>query len=616
MKRRTTVKPARNSTLLWIALLGTFLLWPMHATHAEDKHAEDKSANEGSESAPPSELMLTTERVVVFKDGYSLFVRRGTATADASGTVHTYDVPDAAVLGTFWAFSGDAKLLGMKAEVVTTKSTTTETTRAISILDLLRANQGKYVALHRGAGNDVWGKINEVLERGLRKVPERIRRLQPTPPESPAVSEREVALEGGAYVRVRTQPEGRNVVLPVNSIHSISAESLVTESRRTFETKVSRKRLSVSLGDDVAGKDVTVRLLYFAPGLRWIPSYRVSGELKDAANLALQAEVLNEAMDLDGVALDLVVGVPHFKFRNVVSPLSLESHLRNSLNRAAPQLMGQMASNMSHTHFRTRAGEVHAPRSTNTMEIAPELGAAGSNDLFVYSIPSLSLTRGGRATLPLWQQDVPLRHLYTLDITLGRDARGGKTFVRGGQVTGRGRTAGDTPLASANHVVWHQLELSNKSEVPWTTGPALTMRGLLPLGQDMLSYTSVGEKSLLPLTVAIDVRADYSEEETNRTANALEWSGNRYALVSKKATVKIRNFRGTRSTTRIRIGLGGKVTSISNDGTYVVNDFRAGDWTNGGYAGRVNNHSDVEWAVDLDAGATQELTFEYQYYVR
>ncbi len=590
-----------------ILVLGSLLALPGEL--AERAHAE-----EGDEKTT-SELTLTTDRVVVFKDGYSLFVRRGTATADEHGDVHTFEVPDAAVLGTFWAFSADAKLLGMKAEVVTTKLENTETSRAVSMVDLLRANQGNSITLRFDQDKSVTGIIAEVLDRAVRTQPERLRRLQPPSQPSPTVSEREIHTEGGQFVRLRETPRGE-LVLPVASIRTISAARLKVESKRVFESNVARKRLTVALGSDAAGKDVTVRLLYFAPGLRWIPSYRVSGELKDEANLALQGEVLNEALDLEDVALDLVVGVPHFKFRETVSPLSLETHLRNALQRAAPQLMGQMASNMSHTQFRTRAGEVHVPRSTTTMDIAPELASGGSNDLFVYSIPKLSLTRGGRATIPLWQQNVPLRHLYTLDISLGRDARGGKTFVRGGQVSGRGRTTGDTPIDTANHVVWHQLELSNQSDVPWTTGPALTMRGLLPLGQDMLTYTSVGEKSLLPLTVAIDVRADYTEEEVNREANQLTWSGKKYARVTKQATVKIKNFRGENTTTRIRIGLGGRVTTVSDNAKHVVNDFRSSDWTRSGYATRVNNHSDIEWTIDLTAGETKELTFTYEFYVR
>ena len=49
-----------------------------------------------------SELELKTVRVIVFKDGYTLIIKRGVATTDKAGEVFTDEVPDAAVLGSFW----------------------------------------------------------------------------------------------------------------------------------------------------------------------------------------------------------------------------------------------------------------------------------------------------------------------------------------------------------------------------------------------------------------------------------------------------------------------------------------------------------------------------------
>src|SRR5437879_3735338 len=56
---------------------------------------------------PAAELEFRTERVVVFKDGHGLIVKSGTAVADADGRALTFDVPDAAVLGCFWAVGED-----------------------------------------------------------------------------------------------------------------------------------------------------------------------------------------------------------------------------------------------------------------------------------------------------------------------------------------------------------------------------------------------------------------------------------------------------------------------------------------------------------------------------
>lgn len=50
-----------------------------------------------------SVLSLRTERAVVFKDGHALLVSLSTGKLDGTGTGFIENVPDSAVLGTFWA---------------------------------------------------------------------------------------------------------------------------------------------------------------------------------------------------------------------------------------------------------------------------------------------------------------------------------------------------------------------------------------------------------------------------------------------------------------------------------------------------------------------------------
>ncbi len=85
---------------------------------------------------------------------------------------------------------------------------------------------------------------------------------------------------------------------------------------------------------DGAEKKQAVSIMYFRPGIRWIPTYRVSlNDQKDKkpATVSLQAELLNESEDLTDVPVDIVVGVPNFRFRGTPSPLVLEATLRKSV---------------------------------------------------------------------------------------------------------------------------------------------------------------------------------------------------------------------------------------------------------------------------------------------
>src|SRR5262249_42869245 len=164
-----------------------------------------------------------------------------------------------------------------------------------------------------------------------------------------------------------------------------------------------------------------------------------------------------------------------------------EQTLRSALAQAAPALMSQSYSNAT---FSPRAVERGRAESEGALTIAPELATHATQDMFVYSVKSFSLAKKARATVPLFRAEVPVKHLYTLDVKVTRDGRGGGAFAAGG-----------SPLQLAENPVWHQIELENGTSTPWTTGAALIMAADLPLGQDLLTYTPPSGRTLLPITV-------------------------------------------------------------------------------------------------------------------
>ena len=114
-------------------------------------------------AADPGALLLVTERVIIFKDGYGLFVKGASATADAEGRVHTAQVPGAAVLGTFWAISEGRAIKSTTADWYETVRPKTDEGSCLSTIELLRANAGKQVSLGI-TDKEITGKLLEVLE--------------------------------------------------------------------------------------------------------------------------------------------------------------------------------------------------------------------------------------------------------------------------------------------------------------------------------------------------------------------------------------------------------------------------------------------------------------------
>ena len=542
----------------------------------------------GAAEPESGRLALKTQRAVVFKDGYALLIKEAKGVADASGRVFTLEVPDAAVLGSFWAVSRNgSEILAMRAEYTDDwKRVDTPLGPATNTLEnLLKQVTGKAVTLMTAGGEEFRGKL---LGRTV--------------------------IEDRPFVLV--EPEGRGdgaqpILIAQSQIVAVRSPAL-SDGGNADPPFARAKRLSFDLGKESAGKAVELTLMYFAPGIRWIPTYRVSGDLKDTAAMALQAEILNQSEDLRDVGLDLVVGVPHFRFRDVVSPLVLEATLRNALAQAAPQLMGQMSNAM----FTQRSGEwrreaeTAVPAAPADIQLPPELGATGEQDLFVYTVPNFSLRAGGRASVPLWQAEAPLHHLYTLDLNVVRNAMHG-SMVQGEADDARYPTG--SPLRLLKTQVWHQLELTNRSKVPWTTGAAIILRGNLPMGQDLLTYAPPGGTSLLPMTVAVNLRGTLAEEEIERKPNILNWGGHSYSLIRKKGTVTLTSYRDADSDVRVTISLPGKADEVSGDGHIRIDDFHPADWQDGGFW--QNNHSELVWELNLKPGQTVEMTYTVSFYV-
>lgn len=577
---------------------------------------------------PAHQLKLTTERVIAFKDGFCLTIKRGQAVSDERGEVYTGEVPDSAVLGSFWATSKQGRILSMTAGWTTTREQLQRAMPCVQHLDLLQANLGKSCKLTLQDKSEYQGVIRQVLsEPTSAPPPAPLKELFGLAPagddpiaaflgtaEAGSGAKRELALLaglGGAHFVLTT--EDGDVALPIGQIRTLAIKNMQTTLARTL-TRVERaKRLTLRF--EKPGQAEEVRLMYFAPGLRWIPTYRIDlgtqGE-KKTAEVRLQAEILNEHEDLADAPLDIVVGVPNFRFRGVVSPLSLEQTIRRVLPQINPALAGNFRNDLSNTAFTQRASEFRVPEppaglpEAANVDLPDELSATGAQDLFVYSLPPLRLKKGERAAVQILSAEVPYRDVYTWDVTVRR--KDVDTAPSGSGVT--------SPLVLSKNEVWHQIELTNNTKFPWTTGVAMLVQGNQPLAQELLTYTSPRDAARVPVTVSVETRGSYEEQEIGRTLRALEWDSVHYAKIVKQARLDLRNSKSQAVDVEITFHVGGRATAATLDGKVTLAPFDAGDWE--GYRGSpaVNNSSKVRWLTTLKPGESFRPTVTYEYFAR
>lgn len=582
---------------------------------------ESSSGTARAAEADGPTLNLQTERVIVFKDGYALVLKRGAAITDEDGAIFLNDVPDAAVLGSFWATPDDGRLMHMVAGWTELKEESEKDLTCTVTIEVLKANVGKTCTLQTDDDVTLSGTILTVLTQDTTQaLPATLRanflssnvpsvQLANSATSTPAGQTETISGITGSHFVLRT--EAGDVLLAAAEIHGLTVEGMKTTLARKVTTTKRTKRLTFNF--EKPGERRELLIAYFRPGIRWIPTYRidVADEGRDKmAEISMQAELLNEAEDLIDTPIDIVVGVPNFRFRDTPSPLILESSMRNALQQTAPQLRQQFALNnftnsaygaMSNGDRNAAAVETNTP-----INLPGELTAGGSQDLFIYNLPKLKLKKGERAAVPIFAAKAPYRDVFTWDVQIKR------TDIAAAPA-GKGVAS---PLQIERNEVWRQIELTNTTKLPWTTGAAMIMEGNQPLAQEMLTYTSNGDRVRIPVTIAVDVRGTHSEEEVGRELRALQWRNNQYALINQRASLSVCNHKSDTIDMEISMQFGGKADKASDEGTISLAPYRDADWRD--YQGdrAVNNSSKVRWKATLKPGQIFAPTVDYHFYTR
>lgn len=555
-----------------------------------------------SQAFAESTLKTKTEKVIVFKDGYCMVVKSATATSDENGEVHLDQVPDSAILGSFWARSENGRLISMTAGWRKDEVKKTRTELCQNRLEILLANKGRAATVKIGKDQVLTGTIHEVLVTKKKVNPAHLSRsFHPQPPAGSSVLHEQ--LVGDSFI---LRSKDGDHLLRTSQIQQLTIKDMKTTLEKSTHESKKHKRLTLKF--DTPKKAHKVHLIYFRPGIRWVPTYRVkllNNNGKQEAELNLQAELLNEAEDLKNVPIDIVVGVPNFRFKNAVSPLVLEATLRQTLVQAAPQLMNR-AQQFSNAMYSQRSSEFRRDSARRAAEgpgteLPKELSGKSNQDLFIYKLPPITLAKSQRCAVPIFTATVPYKDVYTWDITLKAS---------------RNRNAQGSPLTLSNNKIWHQIELQNTLKMPWTTGAALVMSGAQPLSQDLLTYTSPGDSVRVPVTVAVDVRGFTKYWEDKRIERKTKWNGNYYAQIFNKAKLEVCNHKNKAIKLEIKLNVGGKVTAASDSGAIKLLPYNPSDWSDYRLQTSLNNSSKVQWTVDLKAGEVFKPTLDYHFFTR
>ncbi|MEW6712667.1 MAG: hypothetical protein AB1403_22810, partial [Candidatus Riflebacteria bacterium] len=132
----------------------------------------------------------------------------------------------------------------------------------------------------------------------------------------------------------------------------------------------------------------------------------------------------------------------------------------------------------------------------------------------------------------------------------------------------------------------------------------------------LLTYTPVGGKSKLPLTVAVDVLGNCTEQEISRERNALHFDGNSYVKITKKVQLNVVNSRREEIDLLIKANFPGNCSEASDLGKIVISDYPSAEWNHNRGNAALNCISSVDWALKVKPGETRKVDCVYSYFSR
>jgi hypothetical protein len=573
---------------------------------------------------PPAAMKVTD--VTVFKDGHALVMARGSATL-ADGWCRTREVP-APILGTFWAFTtdADAKVDIVKAGFVESN----ETLPCLTLDQIIQANKGKEAVIieqpkdapavaHTGILRGIVEHEEERETPVARSTPNRYDRWGRYIGEGNVTEAREERVRSfGSFVMIETK-DGVELILR-DAIRSISLAGKNPATTRTETKKVREIAMHVvAKGRPASGKQ-EVGAVYLQKGLRWIPCYRI--ELLDdgKAKLCLQGTLINELTDLENANVRLVVGVPSFVMKDTLSPLALREvglRLSSYFQPPAQAAPGGGVDYLSNAMM-SQVAMPSAPRGEGAERGGPNIPAEGQQeDLFLYTKKGVSLKKGESAVFDLLEVTVPYEDLYVWEIAplppremwqhVGREQQ--QQLIR--SMTG----------AKA----MHHLRLTNSGDTPWTTGPATIFKGATPLGQQLLTYTSVKNKVDVPITIATDLNTKKEDTETARKHDALVISTTHYTQVTLHGKLTVTSFKDKAVRLIVKRKLVGTASDVSHDGKVrqanTIEDIAPELegyawywWSWPWWYISVNPFSEITWELDLAKGKDVTLEYNCSYY--
>lgn len=501
---------------------------------------------------PIEAMQLQPQHVAVFSNGYSRVQMEGKLPAAKNVCLQGMPIP---VLGSvWWQAPAGTRVLSAEGRVGASDVPNVH----CQTMDMLRANVGKRVTLHMGDKRTYSGV------------------LAATPAVKPAVSsyvsdspeERKdddmclmLMVDGGGCVVLGSGAEPQSVEF---------AEQPALPTKRQYSSQ-----LLLHMAKPAPGESLGMECL--AQGIKWCATYRLDLQADGKADMLCKALVVNDMMDMKGVRLELVDGVPSLGGDLSVSPL-----------------------------VRTPAAALRKSKMSNgiTMQAAPAMACYGSDDdsdcwladeesapeqlaeQHRYIISDFTCANGTSVARELYADTPTYSHVYTCYI--------------GERSVARNRMhEPDEPT------VWHCVRVENNSERPWSPGSVMIYSDGYLVARATLNPTAAGRASMLRLTESSDVRVEYLGESEIAASDGAADAGNDDAGLACMGKIVVTNTSGKEVEVELVKMIKGRLNAVPENCSVATVPKEKGNPT-----------SRLAWKLHLAPGQKYTCTYNYTFLVQ
>lgn len=331
-----------------------------------------------------------------------------------------------------------------------------------------------------------------------------------------------------------------------------------------------------------------VELMYVREGIYWVPTYHLDIQPGGKARLRLVANLLNDVEDIEDCHMDFVVGTPNFEFRDIPTPMGSEASVAEFMQQLAGQrqaagLGRQPVFDLGSAAFSNSISYNYSQQdATQTQRFIVQPESDLEDGMFVYSKDNVSLRKGGRALIDLFEATLPAEKVYHADLPRN--------------------PIGPVNAPSTRQEVIQSYKLQNTSGCPLTHGPVFVTSSqsgdLRPLANDKILFTPAGLPAYVKVADASDVLLYAEEKEsTGQLQGLVGWR-----KLSMESTISLTNMREEPVTVEVTRIIEGEPDKCSSDWKLEVLRKKLR---------KRNQLNLVTWRVELPAQHSKTIRYGY-----